>query len=424
MAATAAVALHPSPTSEASSGRVAATGGRGAASPQPTATPRDAIGGPLLASHGILVRYPATGARKLPKIPASAWVLADADTGQVLAARDPHGLFPPASTLKVLTAISLIPALDPEEKVLATRRATSVEPNIVGLARGHLYRVADLFRALLLISANDAAVALAQATGSYSHGIGLMNAEARWLHADDVVARNPNGLPARGQVVSAYDEALIARQALTLPSFMRYDSTLSAPFHIKKKKWVGLVNQNNLLVNYQAGWAARSAGPRRRGHYIGMARRHGATLIVTILHCARWPRSSRREAAQLGIQDGPRSPGRHTGPAAHSLTHASGYSVPVPVQVLRAGPGPAAAGSFAVSTGGAAAGGCQHSPASRGPADPTGRGPGSWSAGPRPGHGRPPPPGARPAWPRRRAAPRSVPGSARARPPPPRRGPS
>jgi len=289
VAATAAVALHPSPGGQAAgrgAGRPAATAGPGAASPKPAATPRDAIGGPLLASHGILVRYPATGARKLPKIPASAWVLADASTGQVLAARDPHGLFPPASTLKVLTAISLIPALDPEEKVLATRRATSVEPNIVGLARGHRYRVADLFRALLLISANDAAVALAQATGSYSHGISLMNAEARWLHADDVVARNPNGLPARGQVVSAYDEALIARQALTLPSFMRYDSTLSAPFHIKKKKWVGLVNQNNLLMDYRGGLGGKIGWTEKaRATYIGMARRHGVTLIVTILHC-------------------------------------------------------------------------------------------------------------------------------------------
>jgi len=286
VAATAAVTLQPSPTSPGTVGAGgAATASPGAVRPH-TATPRDAIGGPLLASHGLLVRYPATGARKLPKVPASAWVLADAGTGQVLAARDPHGLFPPASTLKVLTAISLIPALNPEEKVIASRRATSVQPNIVGLARGHRYRVADLFRALLLISANDAAVALAQATGSYSHGIGLMNAEARWLHADDVVARNPNGLPARGQVVSAYDEALIARQALTLPAFMRYDSTLSASFHIKKKKWVGLVNQNNLLIDYQGGLGGKIGWTEKaRATYIGMARRHGVTLIVTILHC-------------------------------------------------------------------------------------------------------------------------------------------
>ena len=100
------------------------------------------------------------------------------------------------------------------------------------------------------------------------------------------MARNPNGLPARGQVVSAYDEALIARQALTLPAFMRYDSTLSASFHIKKKKWVGLVNQNNLLINYPGGLGGKIGWTEKaRATYIGMARRHGVTLIVTILHC-------------------------------------------------------------------------------------------------------------------------------------------
>jgi D-alanyl-D-alanine carboxypeptidase (penicillin-binding protein 5/6) len=286
--ATLALALHPAPAGLAvRGGKAPATASPGTgASPAPQAVPRDAIGGPLLSGHGILVRYPATGARKLPEVPASAFVLADAGTGEVLAAKDPHGLYPPASTLKVLTAISLIPGLDPDEMVTATRKATSVEPNIVGLARGHAYRVADLFRALLLISANDAAVSLAQATGSYGRGIALMNAEARWLRADDVVARNPNGLPARGQVVSAYDEALIARQALTIPAFMRYDSTRYASFRIRKKKTVGLINQNNLLTDYRGGLGGKIGWTEKaRATYIGMARRHGVTLIVTILHC-------------------------------------------------------------------------------------------------------------------------------------------
>ena len=75
----------------------------------------------------------------------------------------------------------------------------------------------NLFRALLLISAIDAAVSLAQATGSYAKGVAMMNAEAHRLQADDTVARRPNGLNAKGQHVSAYDEALFARQALTIP---------------------------------------------------------------------------------------------------------------------------------------------------------------------------------------------------------------
>src|SRR3954452_16096500 len=85
-----------------------------AASPPPAAI-RPAIGGAQLSGRGVLVNYPsgAVVVPRLPKIKASAWVIADAGTGQVLAARDPHGRYRPASTLKVLTAISLIPALNP-----------------------------------------------------------------------------------------------------------------------------------------------------------------------------------------------------------------------------------------------------------------------------------------------------------------------
>jgi serine-type D-Ala-D-Ala carboxypeptidase (penicillin-binding protein 5/6) len=62
---------------------------------------RQDVGGPELASPGVAVHYPASGGVRLPRVPASAYVIADAKTGQVLAAKDAHGLFPPASTLKM-----------------------------------------------------------------------------------------------------------------------------------------------------------------------------------------------------------------------------------------------------------------------------------------------------------------------------------
>ena len=257
-----------------------------AGAPEPGSIAARDVGGPLMASTGIVVADPAQGARKLPKVPASAWVVANAGTGQVLAARDPHGEFGPASTLKVLTAITMIPRLNPAAMILATKLATSVEPNVAGLIAGRRYQVANLFRALLLISANDAAVALTQAAGSFAKGMALINAEARHLQAYDVVAKLPNGLPAPGQVESAYDEALIARQALAMPTFMRYDETLASKFEVKPHHWETLVNQNTLLTHYRGGiggkigWTVKSEAT-----YIGMARRDGVTLIVTILHC-------------------------------------------------------------------------------------------------------------------------------------------
>jgi D-alanyl-D-alanine carboxypeptidase (penicillin-binding protein 5/6) len=256
-----------------------------AASPSPAAI-GPAIGGVQLSGRGVLVSYPSRAVPRLPKIKASAWVIADAGTGQVLAAKDPHGWYRPASTLKVLTAISLIPALNPDAMVVASKQATTVSPNIVGLLPGHSYKVSDLFTALLTISANDAAMALAQATGSLGHGMAVINAEARHLQADDTVAVTPNGLDAPGQHTSAYDLALFARQALQMPAFLKYDQTTSGQFRISKKKSVGLWNQNSLLATYpgalggKIGWTSAAGAT-----YVGMARRHGVTLIVSLLHC-------------------------------------------------------------------------------------------------------------------------------------------
>ncbi len=255
--------------------------------PSPTAPPvARAIGGPQMASRGVIVDYPSRSVPRLPDIQASAFVVADAGTGQVLAAKDPHGRYRPASTLKMLTAVTLIPLLNPDATVVASKLATSTVPNVVGLVTGRAYKISDLFTALLTISANDAAIALAQATGSFGKGMSLINAEARHLQADDTVAVEPNGLDAPGQHTSAYDLALIARQALKLPAFLKYDQTMSARFVVARRKAVELYNQNSLLTNYpgavggKIGWTSAAGAT-----YVGMATRHGVTLIVTLLHC-------------------------------------------------------------------------------------------------------------------------------------------
>jgi D-alanyl-D-alanine carboxypeptidase (penicillin-binding protein 5/6) len=256
------------------------------------------VGGPELAGRGVIVHYPAQGARRLPPVHTSSYVIADAGTGQVLAAKDPHGHFPPASTLKVLTADALMPVLKPDAFVVTSGLASDVTPNKVGLVKGHAYQVSDLFQALLLISANDAAIALAQATGSYGKGVAMMNAEARLLQADDTVAKRPNGLNAKGQHTSAYDLALFARQALTMPEFMRIEATPAAMFPLHRRHSVELVNQNTMLSTYpgdlggKIGWTRTS-----KTTFIAWARRNGHTLIVTLMHCV--PLTEMTVAAKL-----------------------------------------------------------------------------------------------------------------------------
>lgn len=245
------------------------------------------VGGSQLAARGVVVNYPARGVRRLPAVRASAYVIADADTGQVLAAKDPHGWYRPASTLKVLTAITLMRALSPDATVIASHRAAVAEPSKVGLIAGGSYRVSDLFKALLMISANDAAIALVQATGSYAKGMAMMNAEAHHLQAFDTVAVTPNGLDAHGQHVSAYDEALFARQALQIPEFMRDEKLRVVKFPLKPHhRPITLYTQNTMLSTFRGdlggkiGWTTPA-----KATFIGWARRGGTTLVVTILHC-------------------------------------------------------------------------------------------------------------------------------------------
>ena len=146
---------------------------------------------------------------------------------------------------------------------MADKLATSTVPNVVGLKAGHTYQVSQPFTALLTISANDAAIALTQAagSGSFGKGMALLNAEARHLQADDTVAVDPNGLDAPGQHTSAYDLALIARQARhgAWPGLARRRGGL---FRLTRHRSVGLYNQNSLLTNYpgaiggKIGWTS------------------------------------------------------------------------------------------------------------------------------------------------------------------------
>jgi D-alanyl-D-alanine carboxypeptidase (penicillin-binding protein 5/6) len=269
----------------------------------------------------VVVDYASRQAPRLPDIQASAFVVADAGTGQVLAAKDPHGWYRPASTLKMLTAVTLIPLLNPDATVVASKQATSTVPNVAGLVTGRAYKISDLFTALLTISANDAAIALTQASGSFSKGMALINAEARHLQADDTAAVDPNGLDAPDQHTSAYDLALVARQALTQPAFLKYDQTISARFVVARHKAVTLFNQNSLLTNYpgavggKIGWTSAAGAT-----YVGMATRHGVTLIVTLLHCPaltevksaetllNWGFSAGGQVAPAGTLVSPRQP--------------------------------------------------------------------------------------------------------------------
>jgi D-alanyl-D-alanine carboxypeptidase (penicillin-binding protein 5/6) len=253
------------------------------ASPASAAPGTSPVGGEQLTGKGKIVSL-GEGSEPLPDVWAKTWVIANAETGEILAAKGPHVLRAPASTLKTLTALTLIPQIDPATKIKAKKRAVNTYGTRVGLVRGRNYTANDLFYALLLASANDAAMALAQGAGSVKTTLAQMNQIASSLGALDTVAKNPSGLDAPGQVSSAYDLATIGRSALALPYFREVVATVKHEFANKKKSKTIYTQNRMLLGNFKGTIGLKTGYTTNAGRtFIGAAERKGTTYIVSLM---------------------------------------------------------------------------------------------------------------------------------------------
>ena len=247
----------------------------------PASSAEEVVGGPRLGTSGVVV---GAGAPDLPDVAAASWLVADLDTGQVLAAQDPHGRYAPASTLKTLTALALIPELPADRTVVATYEDVAVDGSKVGIVERMSYPVSELFSALLMVSGNDAANVLASAAGGQERTAELMNDKARSLGALDTRAVNPHGLDAEGQVSSAYDLALIARAGLADPDFARYVSTVSSSISAPGGARIATRNKNKLLGRYAGALGVKNGYTHAaRASFVGAAERDGRRLVVTIM---------------------------------------------------------------------------------------------------------------------------------------------
>ena len=251
------------------------------------------IGGPLLTGSDVIVA-PGPAADSLPNVPVSAWVLADLDSGAILAAKAPHVQRPPASVLKALTALTLAQRMDPDLVYTTTYDDIAVEGSRVGLVEEATYTVRELFLCLIMQSGNDCASALAQANGGMELTVAQMNEEAQRLQAYDTVARNPSGLPAEGQVSSAYDLALIAREGLARPDFFEYVTTRVVedfPGYMPEepgdpRPTMPIATQNPLFIQgYEGAIGVKTGWTTEAGRtFVGAAERGGTSLVVTLLN--------------------------------------------------------------------------------------------------------------------------------------------
>ena len=153
------------------------------------------------------------------KIRAAAAVLMDGNTGGVLFARDADEPRPPASITKILTALIILEHGHLEDPVVVGQAAAQVGGYRLGLFQGQRISLGDLLAAILVRSANDAAVAAAEHVGGSLAGfVDLMNAKAKQLGMSQSHFVNPHGLDESGHFTTARDMARLTRVALEHPA--------------------------------------------------------------------------------------------------------------------------------------------------------------------------------------------------------------
>ncbi|MCV7228669.1 D-alanyl-D-alanine carboxypeptidase family protein [Mycolicibacterium komossense] len=227
------------------------------------------------------------GAVPTPDGPAPNWIVADMDTGQILAARNEDMRTPPASTIKVLLALVVLDELPLDATVVADDGADShVECNCVGIEAGRTYSARQLLDGLLLVSGNDAANTLAHLLGGTDAAVAKMNAKAAAIGAVDTHAGSPSGLngPGMDGYTTPRDLAIIFRAAMANPVFASITSQPSAMFPSKTGD-KPIVNQDELLMRYPGAIGGKTGftDPARKT-FVGAAQRDGRRLVFAMMY--------------------------------------------------------------------------------------------------------------------------------------------
>jgi serine-type D-Ala-D-Ala carboxypeptidase (penicillin-binding protein 5/6) len=214
-----------------------------------------------------------------------AAVVMDASTGNLLYAKNPDLRCPPASTTKLMTAILSIENLHLNNVVTVSKNASQVPPHKAGFKEGDKVTVEELLYAALLGSANDAAVALAEAVaGTEERFVALMNKKAFLVGARDTQFINANGLPGPGQYITASDLSKIMNYALNYPKLKQIINTRTTEISTEKGRSIFLRNTNRLLWSEEGLVGGKTGYTRTARHcFVCAAERENDTVVVALL---------------------------------------------------------------------------------------------------------------------------------------------
>lgn len=237
---------------------------------------------------------------KGPGVTAKAAYFVDADSGEVLYEKNSHARMSIASLTKIMTAIVALKHRRMDDKVLISRKAASMEPDRMILLEGETLTVEELMYGLFLVSANDAAEALAEtSTDSREDFLRQMNETAMQIGMKDTNFINPTGLEEddQKQLSTAYDVALMSRFAIKyFPKLVDISSTnhIVLPQTSTHQDY-DLYSGINLLTTYPGVLGFKTGYTPEAGYTLVTLAKKGGHMVLGVLLDSAYRRDEARE---------------------------------------------------------------------------------------------------------------------------------
>ena len=202
-----------------------------------------------------------------PTLSAQSALLLEAENGGVVYEKNAHTRLPMASTTKIMTALVALELASPNTVILTDGRAVGTEGSSIYLCEGEELTLEELLYALMLESANDAAVAIAIGVcGSEEAFVDEMNRRAASLGLSNTHFANPHGLDAETHYTTAYELAVIARAALQNPLLKTIVSTRKTTIPHQNTDGVRLlINHNKMLRLYDGCIGVKTGYTQKSG---------------------------------------------------------------------------------------------------------------------------------------------------------------
>ena len=239
----------------------------------------------------LVFMYNHSGCLAQGETSAKAACILEMQTGRVLFEHDMHARLPMASTTKVMTALLAIERGRADDTVACSQTAFGVPGTSVYLQLGETLTLEEMLLGLMLSSGNDAAVAIAEHIGGTVEGfVALMNERAQEIGAVNTHFANPHGLPDESHYTTAYDLALITREAMQNDAFRALVSTQRASIPWEGRSYHRqLTNKNRLLSDYPGATGVKTGYTSKAGRCLAFgASRDGLELVGAVLSCGDW----------------------------------------------------------------------------------------------------------------------------------------